>query len=214
MHRPSRPLKAAPLFRRSKQDSSPSTTTESSAPETEPRPGAKGRPTPTRKEAEAAARARAKLPTDKRALAKRQRELRVESSRKMREALRNGDERNLPPRDRGPVKKFIRDFVDARLGFAELLAPLLILIMVMGYGLLGSTGVKFANSLWFTTLVLVVLDVLWLRFRVRRQVRERFPDEPLKGVTWYAVMRAVNMRFLRLPKPQVKIGQALPQHYR
>ncbi len=65
-----------------------------------------------------------------------------------------------------------------------------------------------------TTLVLVILDIVWLRFRVRRQVRERFPEESLKGVTWYAVMRAVNMRFLRLPKPQVKIGQALPEHYR
>lgn len=180
----------------------------------EERPGAKNRPTPTRKEAEAAARARAKLPKDRKALAKRQRQLRMESSRKVREAMKTGDEKHLPPRDRGPVRRFIRDFVDSRLGFAELLAPVLIVIMLLGYGLAGEVGRTFANSLWVTTLLLLVLDVLWLRFRVRRAVRMRFPEESLKGVTWYAVMRAINMRFLRLPKTQVKIGQALPDHYR
>ncbi|KQY63889.1 MULTISPECIES: DUF3043 domain-containing protein [unclassified Nocardioides] len=195
------------MFRRSSKDSPDS-------PESpESRPGSKGRPTPTRKEAEAAARARAKLPKDRKAQARRQRELRVESSRNVRAALRSGDEKNLPPRDRGPVKRFIRDFVDSRIGFSELLAPMLIIIMIMGYGLFGSGGMALANSLWFTTLVLVVLDILWMRHRVRKQVVERFPDESLKGVTWYAVMRSVNMRFLRLPKPQVKIGQALPEHY-
>lgn len=197
------------MFRRNTKNPSSST---AEAPEL--RPGAKGRPTPSRKEAEAAARERAKLPNNKKALAKRQRELRMDSSKKTRAALRNGDEKNLPLRDKGPVRRFIRDFVDSRLGFAELLAPLLILIMVMGYGLFGSAGVGIANTLWLVTIVLVIGDILLLRFRVRREVRRRFPDESLKGVTWYAVMRAVNMRFLRLPKPQVKIGQPLQEHYR
>lgn len=178
------------------------------------RPGSKGRPTPSRKEAEAAARARAKLPSNKKAMAKRQREQRSVSNRKVRQAMRDGNEQNLPPRDQGPIRRFVRDFVDARVGFAEMLAPLLIVIMIMGYGLFGDAAVTLANSLWFTTLVLVILDIVWLRYRVRRQVRERFPDQSLKGVTWYAVMRAVNMRFLRMPKPQVKIGQALPERYR
>lgn len=197
------------MFRRNTKNSSSST---AEAPEV--RAGAKGRPTPSRKEAEAAARERAKLPNNKKALAKRQRELRMDSSKKVRAALRNGDEKNLPPRDKGPARRFIRDFVDSRLGFSELLAPLLILIMVMGYGLFGSAGVGIANTLWFVTIVLVIGDILLLRFRVRREVRRRFPDESLKGVTWYAVMRAVNMRFLRLPKPQVKIGEPLQEHYR
>jgi hypothetical protein len=195
------------LFRRSKSpvaDASP----------VAEKPGGKGRPTPTRKEAEAAARERARVPRNRKELAKRQRDLRMESSRKTREALRTGDEKHLPPRDQGPVKRFIRDFVDSRLGFSELLAPLLILIMVLGYGAAGSGGVTIANSLWFTTIVLVVADVLWLRFRLRRAVRQRFPEESLKGVTFYGVMRAINMRFLRMPKPQRKIGETLPDTYR
>jgi len=195
------------LFRRSK-----SSTTEESAAVV--KPGGKGRPTPSRKEAEAAARERAKLPRDRKALAKRQRELRAESSRQVRQAMRTGDEKHLPPRDQGPRKRFVRDFVDSRIGFSELLAPMLILIMVLGYGAAGEGGMALANSLWFTTIVLVVADVLFLRFRLRRAVAERFPEEGVKGVTAYALMRAINLRFLRMPKPQKKIGQALDDHYR
>ena len=42
----------------------------------------------------------------------------------------------------------------------------------------------------------------------------RFPDEPTKGTTYYAITRALQMKFMRLPKAQVKIGQELPEHYR
>lgn len=181
-------------------------------PEPAGKPHGKGRPTPSRKEAEAAARARARAPRDKKAMRRQQRERRSESSQKMREAMRSGDERYLPPRDKGPVKRFIRDFVDTRLGFAELLAPLLLVIMIMSYGF-GSAGRSLANVLWLTTIVLIVIDIVWLRFRVRKAVRTRFPDESLRGVTWYAVMRAINMRFLRMPKPQRKIGEQLPERY-
>ncbi|RYP85722.1 DUF3043 domain-containing protein [Nocardioides guangzhouensis] len=178
------------------------------------KPGGKGRPTPTRKEAEAAARERAKVPRSRKELARQQRDQRMQSSRQTREAMRTGEEKHLPARDRGPVKRFIRDFVDSRLGFSELLAPLLILIMVLGYGAAGSAGVTMSGFLMQTTMLLVIADVLWLRFRLRRAVRERFPDESLKGVTFYGVMRAINMRFLRMPKPQRKIGESLPDTYR
>ncbi len=188
-------------------------TTEAPAPAAPAKPDGKGRPTPSRKEAEAAARERAKLPRDRRALARRQRQLRMESSRKLREGLKSGDEKSLPPRDQGPVKRFVRDTVDSRLGFTELLVPLLIIIMIMGYTT-GETGARFSMMLWYTTILLVIGDVMLLRFKVRRGVRQRFPEESLKGVTMYAVMRAMNLRFLRLPKPQVKIGQELPEHYR
>ena len=33
---------------------------------------------------------------------------------KQREALANGDERYLPARDKGPVRRFVRDYVDSR----------------------------------------------------------------------------------------------------
>lgn len=200
--------KATPLFRRNSAQTSEPHPTE------QVKPGGKGRPTPSRREAEAAARERARLGKDRKALARRQRQTRMESSRQMRDAMKSGDEKHLPARDQGPVKRYIRDFVDARLGFSELLAPMLILIMLLGYGVAGEGGQFIANSLWFTTLALVIIDVIVLRFRMRKGLRERFPDEPVKGTFFYALMRALNMRFLRLPKPRVKIGQKLPEHYR
>ena len=60
----------------------------------------------------------------------------------------------------------------------------------------------------------MVVDILVMRFRLRRELARRFPDEPLKGTTYYAVMRSLQMKFMRLPKAQVRIGQQLPEHYR
>lgn len=189
-------------------------TPETPEPQQVVKPGGKGRPTPTRKEAERLARERAKLPKDRRAMARRQRELRMESSRKMREAMKTGDERYLPYRDRGPVRRLVRDVVDSRLAFGDFMLPVFLVILLLGSGMFGDQAARFGNALMLPVMLLAVVDIVFIRFRVRREVRRRFPDESLKGLTLYAVMRALNMRFLRLPKPQVKIGQPLPETYR
>lgn len=167
--------------------------------------GGKGRPTPTRREAEAAARERARAGMDSKQAKRAHRERRAEASRKMREGMKAGDERYLPARDQGPVKRFVRDYVDARLSFAEMLLPLLVLIMVLMYS--GNDRVaQFASSVWTVSILLMVIDCSWLVFRVKRAARAQFPDESLKGVTSYAILRALQLRFMRLPKPKVKLG--------
>lgn len=177
------------------------------------KPGGKGRPTPTRREAEAAARARAKTPRTRKELAAANRQARTESSQRMRQALRTGDERNLPARDKGPVKRFIRDFVDSRFAFIDLLLPVLLVTMVMSYS--GNvTLAGYANAVLLGALLLVAVDMVTLRIRLRRELTRRFPGEPVKGTTYYAIMRALQMKFMRLPKAQVKIGQKLPEDYR
>lgn len=189
------------MFRRtSKADSQPATL--------EPKgPGAKGRPTPTRKEAEAARRERAKGTMDKKAAQKVLRERRTESNAKVRQGMKSGDERYLPKRDQGPVKRFIRNFVDARVSIAEFLLPLLIVIMVLQYS--GNKSLLlFSNKLWGTTILVVALDTLWLLYRLKKALREKFPDESLKGTTFYTLLRVLQLRWLRMPKPLVKIGGA------
>jgi len=166
----------------------------------------KGRPTPTRKEAEAARRERARAGMDKKAAQKILREKRTESNRKMRAGLKAGEERYLPARDQGPVRRFVRDWVDARLSVAEFLLPLLILIMVLQAA--GSTRLQsFSSGLWAITILLLVLDTVWVRIRLRQALRATFPDEDLKGTTFYALVRALQLRFMRLPKPGVKVRQ-------
>jgi hypothetical protein len=167
--------------------------------------GGKGRPTPTRKEAEAAAKARARGYADKKA---GQKQRRADSNARMREALRTGDDRYLPARDKGPVRRFVRDMVDARLCMAELLLPLLLLIMISG-----SFAPRISYGLWVATIALVGLDTVWLVFRLRRELPRRFPGQSTRGATGYAVLRAMQLRFIRLPKPQVKRGARLPDRY-
>ena len=195
------------MFRRSRS------TTEATPAQPVEKPGGKGRPTPSRREAEAAARARAKVPRTRKEIARAQRDARFESSQKVRAAMKSGDERYFMPRDQGPVRRFVRDLVDSRFSFIELMIPLLLISIVLGY-----SGVPRLQSM--STLitmgmfVLIVLDMLVLRYRLRKELARRFPGEDTKGTTYYAVMRSLQMKFMRLPKARVKIGQELPEHYR
>lgn len=176
------------------------------------KPGGKGRPTPTRKEAEAAAKARARAPRDKREASRRQREFRAEESRKIRQGMKSGDERYFLPRDKGRVRRFIRDYVDRRFSIVEMVIPLMIIGLLLGYT--GNSALVQASSLvLLATVLFVVTDMFVLRFRIRRELTTRFPDESLKGTTYYALTRSMQMKFMRLPKARVKIGQALPEDY-
>jgi len=197
----------APLFRRTKSAAEASVASETA------KQGGKGRPTPSRREAEAAARARARPPRTRKELARRQRGTRGESSRKVREAMKTGDERYYMARDKGPVRRFVRDFVDVRFSFVELMIPVMLVVLVLGYSGNGSL-MQTGNTLLLGMLLLVIVDLVLMRFRMRRQLARRFPDEPTKGTTYYAITRAMQMKFMRMPKSQVRIGQSLPEHYR
>jgi hypothetical protein len=168
-------------------------------------PGGKGRPTPTRKEAEAAAKARARTPLDKKSAQRAQRSQRAAQNAKLREAMRTGDERYLPNRDKGPVKRFIRTYVDSRLTVVEFLLPLLLIIWVMQASG-NSSFVRISTALWTTTILVIAVDTIWLMIRIRRAIRRELPDESMRGVTSYTLMRAVQIRPLRQPKPQVRVG--------
>jgi hypothetical protein len=186
-----------PLFRRTEKPAEPTAAVTTSG---------KGRPTPTRKEAQAAARERARAGMDKKAAQRLLREKRAESNRRMRQGLRSGEEKYLPARDQGPVRRFVRDWVDSRYSVAEFLLPLLIVIMVLQAS--GSRGLQsFSSGLWVATILVLLVDTFWIRIRLRRALHRKFPNESLRGTTFYAMMRMLQLRFMRLPKPRVKIGQ-------
>ncbi len=197
------------MFRRTK----PETTPIAAEPTHETGAQKKGRPTPSRKEAEAAAKARAKVPRTRKEMAAAQKAQRGQSSSQMRQAMRTGDDRYLPARDKGPVRRFVRDYVDSRFSFIELLIPLMLIVLILGFS--GNpTITTYANLAMLSVLVLIVIDLVRLRFRLKRELTARFPDKALNGTTYYAVTRSMQMRFMRMPKAKVKVGQQLPDDYR
>lgn len=198
------------MFRRSKSDPSSAAASPQAGP---PKPGGKGRPTPTRREAEAAAKARAKVPRTRKEQSRAQRQARSISSQEMREGMKRGEEKFLPARDRGPVRRYIRDFIDSRFSFLELVIPLMILTLVLGYSGNGRL-MEMGNNILLGTVLLIAVETTIIRFRLRKELQRRFPGEVAKRPTLYAVLRGTQMRFMRIPKTQVKIGQELPEHYR
>nr|WP_329131005.1 DUF3043 domain-containing protein [Streptomyces sp. NBC_01476] len=168
----------------------------------------KGRPTPKRSEAQSQRRKAVVAPKDRKAAARQAREARRADLAKQRQALAGGDERHLPARDRGPVRKFARDYVDARMRVAEFFLPVAVVILVLSIVRIGSLQ-NLSLLLWLVVIVAIVVDSVVTGLRLRRQLRTRFADKNVKGAVAYALMRTLQMRRLRLPKPQVERGTKL-----
>ncbi|MFD5626213.1 MULTISPECIES: DUF3043 domain-containing protein [unclassified Streptomyces] len=166
----------------------------------------KGRPTPKRSEAQTQRRSVANTPTTRKEASKRQRDDRRAAMERQRQALASGDERYLPVRDKGPVRKYARDFVDSRFCIAEFFLPLAVLILVLSMVRVGSLQ-NIALLLWLVVILMIVVDSVGIAVRLKKQLNTRFPELPKKGAVPYALMRTLQMRRLRLPKPQVKRGE-------
>ncbi|MEV6960459.1 DUF3043 domain-containing protein [Streptomyces sp. NPDC051207] len=197
------------MFRsRAKEEKAPSadkaTVTDSTSPRHPEAP--KGRPTPKRSQAQSQRRSVANTSMSRKDAAKRQREERRAALERQRQALASGDERYLPARDKGPVRRFARDFVDSRFNIAEFFLPMAVVILVLSMVRVASLQ-NVALLLWLVVIVLIVLDSVATGFRLKKQLNERFPDENKRGAVAYALMRSLQMRRLRLPKPQVKRGE-------
>ncbi len=166
----------------------------------------KGRPTPTRKEAEAARRQALKGPTDPKARRKLEREQARQQRVVAREALMAGDERALPARDAGPVKRAVRDYVDGRRTLAEFFIPLAVIVLIIG--LFRNPQIQVIVSfVWFLMLLLLVVDMTILLLRLSSMLKKQFPDPAdRKGAMFYGGMRSLQIRRLRLPPPKVRPG--------
>lgn len=180
----------------------------------EARPGAKGKPTPKRRDAERRRRGPAPPPprTQREAmkLAKANRPPKEERRRQAAERrarMDAGDDRYLPPRDRGPVRAYIRDVVDSRRHLIGLFMPLAALVFVsilVPYPQIQT----YISILAFGFMIAMVMEGVLLGRQIAGKVRERFPNEEVKGfaVGWYAFSRASQPRKLRVPRPRVKPG--------
>ncbi len=182
----------------------PSTTpTEPSSDSSRPASG-KGRPTPSRREAEQARKQRVKPTLTKKEARKRDRaEARAQRDSSYQRMLA-GDERAFPARDQGPVRRFVRDYVDGRRTIAEFFLPVMLVILMAS---LIPAAVQWVTLAWLVGIAVVLSELGWLWFQTKKNLRLRFEDGWGRGDLFYGVMRATQLRRLRLPRPAVKPGQ-------
>ena len=186
------------------------TTNEPEPDESEDSPIGKGRPTPKRREAEQLRKQRMAAPKTRKDAAAQQREQRRAERMKMQMAMSSGDEAGLPARDKGPVRRFCRDYVDSRRNFVSYLLPCLVLILLVG---VFPPAAGLVVLLWLATIIFTVLDSGYLMWKLGQELASRFPNENTSGARLYALLRASQIRRLRLPKPQVDLGADLPTRY-
>ena len=170
------------------------------------RPGAKNRPTPKRRDQEALNR-RPLVVTDRKAAKSQDREKRREAYAKQRQAMATGDDANLPPRDKGPERRYIRDYVDARWSVGEILLPVMLLVLLLS--LVPAVAARLTTFvLVYGLLAVAVVDSVIMWRRVKRKLVEKFGAGKVpSGAAMYTVMRSFQLRPTRMPKPQVKRGQ-------
>jgi hypothetical protein len=180
------------------------------APEPTPSVG-KGHPTPSRKEAEAQRKQTLKVSSDPKAAKKEAKARAAQERQASRAALMAGDESALPARDSGPVKRFVRDFIDSRWAAAEMFMPLAILVLVVGFlpwrswGLVNAQG--YVSMLWLVLTMFILVDTTVLLMRMNREIKKQWPSPAdRKGATFYGLMRVLQIRRLRLPPPRLRRG--------
>ncbi|TCM44194.1 DUF3043 domain-containing protein [Kribbella sp. VKM Ac-2568] len=193
------------MFRRTKSETPQQTATTAS----QPKPGGKGRPTPTRREAEAARKSALKKPRNrKEASAYRREKVRIERA-KMQDAMKTGDDRYLPAADKGPVRRFARDYVDSRWSVMEFALPVLLVISLLGVVFSGTFRwlPGLVNILFLVMILAIAADWFLLSAGLKRAIAKKFANESTKGIGFYAVRRTMQMRRWRLPKPMVARGE-------
>ena len=162
----------------------------------------KGKPTPKRKEAQAKLKISPLSPTAskeaKKTLKAQARVRRLEA----RAAYMRGEESALPVKDKGPARRFVRNYVDERKSVTEYF--LVFIMFILFLTVIPSPAVQLgAIVLMYSAMIWVAIDGFLLSRRVKKLVAEKFPDQPTKGLGLYGWMRSTQLRRLRAPAPQV-----------
>ena len=178
----------------------------------------KGRPTPKRREATQKHHALAPIKT------KEEKQRAKEAAKAARIAARaaymRGDESALPARDRGPARKFVRDYIDSRRSIGEYFLPIIFVVLILTMIPTGtstnSEGLPkvpltqvISIAIMYAVLLISVLDGIRLSRKIKKAVEVKFPGTPVKGLGMYGWLRSTQMRRMRAPKPQVSAGKKI-----
>jgi hypothetical protein len=166
----------------------------------------KGRPTPTRKEAESKRKVSSLAPVVTKDQKRASKALARQDRLAQRAAFLRGEESALPSRDRGPARRFVRNYVDSRRSVGEYFLPIIFVVLVLT--LFPIAALQYgAIALMYAVLLVAVIDGIVLSRKIRKAIETKFPGTSTKGLGMYAWLRSTQMRRLRAPHPQVKVGE-------
>ncbi|MEY4410855.1 MAG: hypothetical protein RLZ69_429 [Actinomycetota bacterium] len=165
----------------------------------------KGKATPSRKQAQAA-NVRP-LVGDRSPEAKALAKEKAKAERaKMRAGQLAGDDRYLPVRERGPQKRFVRELVDKRYTVGEFLVPAMVMVLLLSFTDSNQTSTFNRILSWASLGIMaaIVIDSVFIARRIKKAATEKFGADKLEsGLAFYGVVRASQLRVMRLPKPTV-----------
>ena len=208
------------LFRRKSADLvSDATATVSAETEASAAPKAKAY-TPSKKELGVATPKRtsaqrrhdtAAAPANRREAYKQMRERQKVERAEASAGMRAGDERYLLARDRGPERALVRAIVDSKRTAGTWFFAGAIIVFIGSTGRMPVQVQLGANLLWAILAIAVIADSILISRRVKKLVTARFPGttQRMGSLYLYGIMRGLTFRRMRVPKPQVELGDKI-----
>jgi hypothetical protein len=126
-----------------------------------------------------------------------------------RERMMAGEESYLLPRDQGPIRRYVRDVVDARRNVLGLFMPSTLALLFVMFAV-PQLQLYISPAMLVITAIMGIDGVILGR-KVSRLVDAKFPSntESRWKLGLYAAGRASQMRRMRAPRPQVKRGDSV-----
>ena len=183
----------------------------------------KGRPTPKRNQATRKRGPVAPAPMTTAEARKRRKVMRTKLTREERKAekvarragmaerrekMMAGEDAYLLPRDKGPVRRYVRDIVDSRRNVLGLFMPAALALIFVMLSVPSVAVQQLISPAMLVLVLIMVIDGFFVGRRVNRLVDEKFPDNTESGwkLGFYAASRASQLRRMRAPRPRVNRG--------
>jgi len=151
---------------------------------------------------------KAQAPANRREAYKQMRERQKVERAESAAGMRAGDERYLLARDRGPERALVRNIVDAKRTAGTWFFAGAIIVFIGSTGAMPPVVQLAANLLWAILAIAVIVDSILIARKVKKLVSERFPGtkQRMGSLYLYGIMRGLTFRRMRVPKPQVELG--------
>jgi len=128
-----------------------------------------------------------------------------------REKMMAGEDAYLLPRDKGPVRRFVRDVVDSRRNVLGLFMPAALGLIFFMLAVPSVTVQRLLSPAMLVLVLIMVIDGFILGRKVNKLVDQKFPAHTESGwkLGFYAASRASQLRRMRAPRPQVNRGDSV-----